>query len=856
MDNCQVLRNANSGTMQRHISINKSKPSVRMLLYFLIMATISFGQSANIPLQNVSSKSVTPILAKRLQTILDKTIKYQGVSAAVILPNGDTWVGASGYSSSDSNIALTPSMVMGIGSITKSFTAATIMRLVEEGKLSLSDSIHKFLPKYANIDSNITIRQLLNMTAGIDDYMNSGFTSFFNNVLNDPTRIWTPQEVITFYVKAPSFVAGSSWGYSNTNYVLLGMIIEKLTKNTYQNNIRSRFFTPFGLTHTYLMPFESSPDTIAHEWFGIPLGSSLLMDAFLNRSRNGFYSQGWAAGAIFSTPENTARWIKSLMEGKVVSASSFKEMTSFVPAHAFEIFDYGFGLFRSFIGGKEFWGNTGGTLGYLTTMYYVPKDSVALSVFCNSRDLRLYETATLEISAQLAIEAEYFHKASPRLTVNIDTSKGINFGGIDYNTPQKDTSIILTNRGFADDSVYINFDYQNVNIPSAISLSDSIFVLPVDSSKTITIRIKTSLLVTSKVYKPKIQIRSKNIVDTSLIVRNIEFSVLKNANHVQGLGDGTVSIMIVDKSQTTDHLYRMTIDDSSFANNVYTVRDITLGGTVKVLNAGPFDGITPGPLFDGLRLVVGDAAKIRADVKNTKWVTGSSNLEGRPYLFEGAIGSTTVTARALPYDYTITLNNSVIDTSIAIYEIPAAFMKFQVKNVTKNRKTKVLFMDGDGNNTISSYDELHILEPDSTGTLALSWGIAFYPSTPNIQPVVGDQFYFKTLKPFTSADVFEFSLKLTSVAHNATLTDFYLAQNYPNPFNPTTVISYQLPVISKVSLKIYDLLGREVVTLVNEEQSVGWKEVEWNAGRVSSGIYFYQLTTGSFVEVKKMMVLK
>ena len=85
---------------------------------------------------------------------------------------------------------------------------------------------------------------------------------------------------------------------------------------------------------------------------------------------------------------------------------------------------------------------------------------------------------------------------------------------------------------------------------------------------------------------------------------------------------------------------------------------------------------------------------------------------------------------------------------------------------------------------------------------------------------------------------------------------FRLSQNYPNPFNPSTVISYQLPVNSKVSLKIYDLLGREIATLVNEEQSAGWKQVEWNATSVASGIYFYKLQANNFIETKKMLVIK
>ena len=90
----------------------------------------------------------------------------------------------------------------------------------------------------------------------------------------------------------------------------------------------------------------------------------------------------------------------------------------------------------------------------------------------------------------------------------------------------------------------------------------------------------------------------------------------------------------------------------------------------------------------------------------------------------------------------------------------------------------------------------------------------------------------------------------------STPNNFALEQNYPNPFNPSTVISYQLPVNSMVSLKIYDLLGREIATLVNEEQSAGWKEVKWNASAFSSGFYFYKLQTGNFVDVKKMLVVK
>ncbi|MCZ7614786.1 MAG: T9SS type A sorting domain-containing protein [Ignavibacteriaceae bacterium] len=85
---------------------------------------------------------------------------------------------------------------------------------------------------------------------------------------------------------------------------------------------------------------------------------------------------------------------------------------------------------------------------------------------------------------------------------------------------------------------------------------------------------------------------------------------------------------------------------------------------------------------------------------------------------------------------------------------------------------------------------------------------------------------------------------------------FILEQNYPNPFNPSTVISYRLPVSSDVTLKVYDILGKEVVTLVDEYKPAGKYEVEFNASSLPSGTYFYQLRAGSFIETKKMSLLK
>jgi hypothetical protein len=107
--------------------------------------------------------------------------------------------------------------------------------------------------------------------------------------------------------------------------------------------------------------------------------------------------------------------------------------------------------------------------------------------------------------------------------------------------------------------------------------------------------------------------------------------------------------------------------------------------------------------------------------------------------------------------------------------------------------------------------------------------------------------------------IFKISFRPTSIDKEEALpTEFNLLQNYPNPFNPETIITYQLPVASRVTLKLYDILGREVITLVNESQSAGTHRVKFNAvtERLASGVYFYRIIAGNYISTKKMMLLK
>ncbi|MCU7525523.1 MAG: T9SS type A sorting domain-containing protein, partial [Ignavibacteria bacterium] len=117
-----------------------------------------------------------------------------------------------------------------------------------------------------------------------------------------------------------------------------------------------------------------------------------------------------------------------------------------------------------------------------------------------------------------------------------------------------------------------------------------------------------------------------------------------------------------------------------------------------------------------------------------------------------------------------------------------------------------------------------------------------------------DQFLIIRSHPFTSEDVFRFTVgKLSRVESGNIPSTYEMSQNYPNPFNPVTTISYSLPEVSKVELKVYDILGREVMTLVNKEQNAGRYNVQFNAGRLSSGIYIYRILAKNFTRTNKMV---
>jgi predicted esterase len=325
--------------------------------------------------------------------------------------------------------------------------------------------------------------------------------------------------------------------------------------------------------------------------------------------------------------------------------------------------------------------------------------------------------------------------------------------------------------------------------------------------------------------------------------------------HITGQGAAKPVVHIVNPLALTGHEYQITFDDTSTTQKQYAVRDVTRGVYV-VQHATELNSVAEGPLFDGIRLVIGDPKQAYVDTGKTHWVGRTGVLHGYAFLVNRTIGQDTYKGVPDPYDYSLTLFNSVVDTSKDGFGLPPTPMKFNMRNLTKNKQVNVAYYNENGSNSIGSGDEVDILEPDSAGNPRLSWGIVFISVPGDTMPVPGNEFRLYTVKPVTSADVYDFVGAISSVASHTAPIGFSLQQNYPNPFNPTTTIGYTLAQRSPVHLTVFNVLGQRVVELVDRIEGPGYHQVTFDGSNVASGVYFYQLQAGSYLKARKMLIIR
>lgn len=194
-------------------------------------------------------------LAAELQRIMDGIVAggyIPGATLAVTIPGQQPWLGASGFADPAAEQPIEPATRMRIASISKVFTAVVVLQLVEEGALQLDAPIATWLPDLLPTGNIITVRQLLNHTSGLYDYLED--RTFRNQAYQHPERAWAPAELVAYAARFPaSFAPGTpgQFDYSSTNYVILGMLVEQVTGHSLAQEMRQRIFDPLELTETY-----------------------------------------------------------------------------------------------------------------------------------------------------------------------------------------------------------------------------------------------------------------------------------------------------------------------------------------------------------------------------------------------------------------------------------------------------------------------------------------------------------------------------------------------------------------------------------------------------------------------------
>jgi len=337
--------------------------------------------------------SASPVVPKAMAARLDralrsaqKTLQLPGVEATVIFPDGSTWTGVRGLADAKTGRRVRPDTPFAMASVTKTFTAALILRYVDKGRIRLDDRLSKWLPAWPNARA-ITIRMLLNHTAGIPDYFKN---PKFDLVLNrDKRHVWTMEEALADYVRpGVVFPAGKGWSYSNSNYALLGLVAEKVGGEAWETLVRRELIDPLGLDSTYVQAAEDppSPPARAHLMIAGNRGPvpRVRTDGTDVVPFTSVITAAGSAGAMASTTQDLARWARALYGGHVLTAATKRQMLTFIRAYSYgTITSYGLGVSRVRFQGRAAYGHTGALTGTRAAIRYFPNDRVTVAVLFN-----------------------------------------------------------------------------------------------------------------------------------------------------------------------------------------------------------------------------------------------------------------------------------------------------------------------------------------------------------------------------------------------------------------------------------------------------------------------------------------
>lgn len=365
---------------------------IYLILTFFLLSACNKGKEISPAFYNCNfnfadSSSTNPNNNKYQSLLNDITFRgVVGITMSVYHTKTGIWLGANGKADLYNTVNMKPCNISRVGSTVKMFTAATVLKLAEEGKLNLDDKISNYLQgdvinKIENADK-ATIRQLLQHSSGIYNYIQN--LKFQTASLNNFIREWKPFDLLKYaYNQKAYFQPGEDVRYSNTGYILLGMLIEKIEGKSFYKVFESKLFNPLGLTMTKFAAQDHIPNGIVRGY--IDMYSNLQV------VESTYYS-GWdyytADGGLISNPYDMNLFFRALMNGQIINTTSLSEMLTWkVPKESDSDFfpiSYGLGIFKIETDKGIAYTHSGDAIGYYANMLYFPADTTTIVYAVNS----------------------------------------------------------------------------------------------------------------------------------------------------------------------------------------------------------------------------------------------------------------------------------------------------------------------------------------------------------------------------------------------------------------------------------------------------------------------------------------
>ena len=341
-----------------------------MLNRGLLAATLVIAFAG--PIQGQTAASADTALARQVDAIANQVLQSTGVPSAsvAVVKNGRlAYANAYGTAKLDPRLAATPDMRYAIGSISKQFTAVAVLLLQQDGKLKLDDPVSRFIPGLTR-GNEVTVRQLLSHTSGYQDFWPQDY------VMPMMLKTTTPQAIADVWAKQPlDFDPGSRWQYSNTNYTLAGMVVEKASRMPFFQFVRSRILVPAGLTSA--ADFDASPRAAnATGYIRYALGP-------LRPAPDAGSGWMWAAGELAMTAKDLANWDINIIRHALLKPESYRELQREVVLNNGAGTGYSLGLDVAMQGGRFMLEHSGEVSGFTAENIVFPEDSAAIVVLTN-----------------------------------------------------------------------------------------------------------------------------------------------------------------------------------------------------------------------------------------------------------------------------------------------------------------------------------------------------------------------------------------------------------------------------------------------------------------------------------------